>query len=384
MLLLPPVRLVALTFFRKSRNTFVRDAKRIGNNYAVDFYFKVGKEVIMLTIKTAPPAFAWLLEQGCISEKEIYSTGDGFIAVFKSLADILAVKGVVQFPDSEGKMLFCNRFFDDWYLYAVPYENTYVYSLFKLREQEHDAEEGVAADGDTPGVTVSFISFCTELLFRCLEEPFDENRKKLSQEINRVVAYRGQRHHKALKAYFKTPKSEGAYLIAALYIKHVSTFVKDGRLEVPEDYKETVRKSRLNNSSEKLKRLPQFIDSLNSAAGTTVCDHERIYINDPKALSSFECLAILATHTANVSFCSFAAEVEYHARFLLPIARLRIPFIGVSVYESAIRADMTIDDKEIEGPAPFYRDSSKIVRRQQSFHGTNRFVPELFEIGVTQ
>ena len=31
------------------------------------------------------------------------------------------------------------------------------YSLFKMREQEHDAKQGLYADGDTPGVAVPFI-----------------------------------------------------------------------------------------------------------------------------------------------------------------------------------------------------------------------------------
>ena len=79
--------------------------------------------------------------------------------------------------------------------------------------------------------------------------------------------------------------------------------------------------------------------------------------------------AILATHTANTSIYSFAAEVEYHARFLMPILRIRLPFFGKSIYESAIRADMTIDDGEFEGPAPFHRHDSKIVKRQIALHG---------------
>ena len=68
--------------------------------------------------------------------------------------------------------------------------------------QEQDAEDGLPADGDMPGITISFISFDCEILINCLEDPTDENRKKLNAEINRVVAHRGQRHHEALKRYF--------------------------------------------------------------------------------------------------------------------------------------------------------------------------------------
>jgi hypothetical protein len=60
--------------------------------------------------------------------------------------------------------------------------------------------------------------------------------------------------------------------------------------------------------------------------------------------------------------------VEYHARFLTPLAKIKIPFFGRSIYDSAIRADMTVGDTEFEGPAPFYRETSRIVKRQYELH----------------
>ena len=67
-----------------------------------------------------------------------------------------------------------------------------------------------------------------------------ENRTKLNSEINRVVAYRGQRHHIALKRYFKNPHSHGAYLVAERYVKTIASYANKGRLEVPEFYKEII------------------------------------------------------------------------------------------------------------------------------------------------
>ena len=63
-----------------------------------------------------------------------------------------------------------------------------MYGLLKMREQEHDLERGIQADGDTPGVTISFIAFDTGVFISCLENPSAENRKKMGMEINRVVA----------------------------------------------------------------------------------------------------------------------------------------------------------------------------------------------------
>ena len=315
-----------------------------------------------------PDIFKCLLSDMCIDQHDIWGTSDGFYMVYKSIANILASKSIFDFPDSSGEILACSKFFDDWFIYAVPNDNDYTYSLLKLREQEHDAEEGSPADGDTPGVTISFISFNSERLLNCLSDPSDENRKKLNTEINRVVAYRGQRHHKALKKYFKNPKSQGAYLVAERYVKTIASYASQGKLEVPAFYKEIVQQSISYKTSAKLARLPRFIDALNKVAGRDICDNEYIYFEERDKLTEKEALAILATHTGNTSFYSFAAEVEYHARFLTLLAKIKIPFFGRSIYDSAIRADMTVGDTEFEGPAPFYKETSKIVKRQYELH----------------
>jgi hypothetical protein len=205
-------------------------------------------------------------------------------------------------------------------------------------------------------------------LLACIADPSDGNRRRLDGEINRVVSRRGQRHHKALKSYFLDPGSEGAYLVAATYTGHLASFSQNGYLEVPEQYKEIVQQSNSYKNSEKLARLPRFIEELNREAGYTVCDHDRIFIKNREALTEFEAAALLATHSGNTSVYSFAAEVEYHARFLTALARIKIPFFGRSIYDSAIRADMTVGDTEFEGPAPFYRSDSKIVKRQRALH----------------
>ena len=326
-----------------------------------------------MTTANIPDVFQTLLSDMCIGPADIRKTPDGFFLVYKSLSDILAEKGIVDFLDSQEDRLLCRCFFDDWFLYAVGnWEPTY--SLLKLREQEHDTEDGSAADGDAPGVTISFISFDVGVLLGCLSDPTDANRKKLNAEINRVVAYKKQRHHKSLKRYFADPTSEAAYLVADLYARHIAAFAEDGCLAVPEAYKAIVQKSVSYKHSAEFARLPSFIDKLNQKAGYVVCDNEKLYIRDPQKPTEYEAAAILASHTGNTSVYSFAAEVEYHAKFLTPFARIKLPFFGRSVYESAIRADMSVDDPEFAGPAPFYQENSKIVRRQYDLHPGYPFI----------
>ena len=318
--------------------------------------------------KAVPPFFRELMRRGCLDAGEIRAASDGFYAAAKSLADILVGQGITTFLNDRDELRDCDKFFDDWYCYAVPRQGGYVYSLFKLREQELDAKNGLIADGDTPGVTVSFIAFDTDVLAHCLSEPTMANRKRLNQEINRVVAARGQRHDKTLKAYFLSPKAEGPYLIAELYVRHIASFAGDGCIGVPEHYAEIYRKSAAAGFLGWAGRIPLFLEENNKAAGHTVCDHEKIYIKNPDSLSVYEKRAILATHAANVSIHSFAAEVRFHARFLTWYARLPIPFLGKSAYDSAIRADMTIDDTEFDAPAPFYRMNGRWVMAQRKYH----------------
>lgn len=318
--------------------------------------------------RSVPRLFTKLLFKETIKLSDILKSEDGFWLIYKSLSEILSEKGIMDFPDSEGRRLKCDRFYDDWYLYAVSNGEEYTYSLLKLREQEYDAEDSSPADRDNPGVTISFIAFACEKLLECIANPSDENRRRLDEEINRVVAHRGQIHHDDLKRYFLNPRSSGSYLVAKLYAAHIASFAKDGYLNVPENYKKIVKQHYLRRNSKKLARLPEFIEALNREAGYFICDHDRLYIQDPAKLTQYEEAAILATHTGNTSLYSFAAEVEYHARFLTPWVKIKIPFLGRSVYDSAIRADMCIGDAEFQGPTPFYYPDSKIVKRQYELH----------------
>lgn len=311
-----------------------------------------------------PSFFQYLSDTKLIHSDHVLSTKDGFCMISKSISSILISKGVETFPDREGRILECRNYFDDWFLFAVPGKTEYVYGLLKMREQEHDLERGIQADGDTPGVTISFIAFDTGVFKCCLENPSAENRKKMGMEINRVVAYPKQNHHPALKEYFIRPQAEAPYLVAEAYVYHIASFSIAGMLNVPKAYKEIYLK---RTASPKYARIPDFLEQNNKEAKKIVCDHEKIYIQNVKQLSRYEKLAILATHTGNVSFHSFAAEIRYHAMFLRKLMKIRLPMAG-SPYASAVRADMSIGDKEFQGPTPYYDLSAKIVIEQYKHH----------------
>lgn len=311
-----------------------------------------------------PSFFQYLSDKNLIGKDPVLHTNDGFCMIRLPISSILISAGIETFPDREDNILECRNYFDDWFLFAVHGNKEYTYSLLKMREQEHDKENELQADGDTPGVTISFIALNAEILKTCIENPSTENRKKMSIEINRVVAYPKQNHHPDLKRYFIRPQSEAAYLIAETYVDRIASFCTEGSLPVPDSYREICLK---RTASSRYARLPDFLEQNNREAGRVVCDHEKIHIRDGKQLSLYEKLAILATHTANVSVHSFAAEIRYHALFLTKPAKVKIPFIG-SPYASAVRADMSIGDKEFLGPTPYYDLSGRLIYRQRKYH----------------
>ena len=106
-----------------------------------------------------------------ISGDHILCTNDGFCMLSKSVSDILISGGIDTFPDSQGKTMECRYFFDDWFLFAVPDRDSHICGLLKMREQEDDRKRGIDADGDTPGVTISFIAFDADAMKRCLAQP---------------------------------------------------------------------------------------------------------------------------------------------------------------------------------------------------------------------
>lgn len=312
-----------------------------------------------------PELFAWLVERGSFEKSQILATSDGFCLTLTTIADILAQAGISTVPGRQGNTLDCKLFFDDWHIYAISDGTHSTYSLFKMREQEHDAKSGQHTDGDTPGVTISFIAMQTEILQACLQDPTPANRIRLNEEMNRVVAYGGQRHSQRLKEYFIRTEAQGPYQIAALYTEYIASLAKNGCIPVPECYACDCKKQGARG------RVARFLEENNANANAVICDHEHIYIANPLCPTKWERLAILATHTGNTSYYSFAAEVQFHARFLTPWVRLPLPIIGRSFYASAIRADMSIGDTEFAGPTPYYRPNSRIVQQQYLSHKDN-------------
>lgn len=361
------------------------EGNAVGLNNNMVYYLNENSSNTILPPAILPPVFSSLIENGFLSVAHIEYTNDGFYMCKKPLTYLFSGAGIYELIDDKNKPYPCSRMYDDWYLYSIYDGTNDVYSLVKMREQETDGE-----DDDNPGVTVCFVSFNTSILLNCLYNDTYANKIKLSVELDRVIWQNKQTHDAVLQQYFDNPASCASYSIAELYIQHIANMSMSGYVNLPnrylnllpivEDYERVIEQlegrtdsgSQLSISQcrvdlEKYGRIPNFISSLNQSAGYTVCDDEKIMINSPNSLSSFEKYAILATHTGNVSLNSFAAEVKYHAHALETWYGKWNLF---DAYEKALRADMAVGSEHAFKFVDQYYDlDSDIVQEQVYYHG---------------
>lgn len=297
-----------------------------------------------------------------ISLEDWRATRDGFALCPRPLSALLLEKGIRNTGLSSANKADVESYYDDWHLYRVSRERT-VYGLVKLREQEHDYVPGFS-DRDEPSVTVSFIAFPLETLTGLPQgcPPEAPAMGRFMEAFRDVTERFPQRHDPVLQRYFSDPASEGSYLIAESYVRKLLFLFPDGHVPFPDHYFLAS------------KRLLRGFAQLNRAGGHCVIDtqRQRIRIADPTAPTLAEQQALLAFHTGNLSYNSFAAEVKFHADALVQWPA-RIPWAGHNIwYRAAIRADMGFGPENrlyALALCPYYRPGSRLLREQESFHG---------------
>ena len=297
-----------------------------------------------------------------LSTEKWLRTGDGFFLCPEPLSEILLRMGLQDTGISRANPEDVTSYFDDWHLYCITGSET-VYSLLKLREQEHDYVPGFS-DGDVPAVTVSFIPFPPDAL-TALSEGDTADSSSMAHFVHcfrAVTDLPGQHHHPVLQRYFSRPEAQASYLIGDTYVRKLLALSDGGKIPFPD---------RLLSASRRIRR---GLEALNQAAGKPICDWQAGYLTvaDPQAPTQEETLCVLAAHTGNLSLNSFAAEIQFHAKALVQWEN-RIPFVGKSIwYRAAVRADMQVA-REYRLVnllfAPYYRPNSRLMKQQQKIHG---------------
>lgn len=333
-----------------------------------------------------PSFFNEMIDQQCMDYDNLDLTFDGLFISTTPMSEVLSRNGIYSLPeDSNGvKNRYVNNYYDDWYLFAIITSSETKYGLFKMREQETDTY-----DGNDPGVTIPFISFDLGVLNECIKNTSQNNRLKLLNALDKVTGPGVFSHDKTITAYFANTYSNGPYLIAEKYVAFIAKQAKQGVINAPDNLNEIydqidfineqlsyiwldneTRLALLRRRSELL-RVPNALDKININAGWTIYNKETHNINIKNAnnLSLPEKQAILACFTADVTFNSFAAEVEFHADALNDW-KTNIPWIGNKWYEAALRADMAIGEEYESGFYDDYYDlSGPKVKAQAKAHG---------------
>ena len=329
-----------------------------------------------------PSLFSSLINSNVISTDKVDLTDDGLFLTTTPMSTLLGSNGISYIPINSdySKEWYVYDYFDDWYLFAVNDGTSVSYGLYKMREQETDSD-----DGNDPGVTISFIGLDSTKITNCFNSASDANKYALYQALTKVTGPGSYETDDVLTGYFANTASDGAYLIAEKSVSFFANRTSSNVIAAPDNFvaifdeiaeiDELLDNIHLDNDTRlilmqnkaDLQRIPNALEAINTAAGTTIFDFDNytITVQNKNNLTLYEKQAILACFTADVTFNSFAAEVEFHAEAVDDWKSVFDRW-----YDAAIRADMSIGEEYESGFYDEYYDlNSDIVKGQANAHG---------------
>lgn len=145
--------------------------------------------------------------------------------------------------------------------------------------------------------------------------------------------------------YFSDANSKAPYLLAETYINFIiKKCYTNGYINTPDEYV-NVQNDRLINA------INANNDKSIVAIGYKVYRDNKIYISNPNSLNMYEKYAILITHCSNVTFNSFAAEVQVHADMIREFGNtteaIKGIMVGINVQWSQIWVSEKIKKAEL-------------------------------------
>lgn len=231
------------------------------------------------------------------------------------------------------------------------------------------------------GITGNVIS-----LINCTVSTNETTQRAAEYEIEACTnVNKNRKHDPVLKTYFSNPASDGSYLISEYYVRFLAKLHSEtGYIPATNAYNaiiheiEQIREAlttivdsdieiELNNRLNQLERIPNALAEINARAGYNIFQNNRIYFSDCNNLTYDEQCAILAMHSANVNYYSFAAEVLAHAAVLSTA-------LPDSTYKCALIANMGLGEETDSGvlDQAYYNLNSPLVKDQVKYH-ENRY-----------
>jgi hypothetical protein len=386
-----------LTFSVTNTDGSSTDKATINSSTGVVQALRPGQIRVRATYAGAPWIWYWtvtikecfvqdLVDEGLVTPNDISYTDDGFYLLTVPLSQILYdanIYAIYTNPESQEDLYQVLFYYDDWYIYAIEDSSGYVYSLLKMREDEEELV--VPDDEDYTGVTVPFVELDYNQLLSLIDYNTFANNYRTYLNLLDVTGPGVATRNVALQNYFSSVYSKAPYLIVEEFIKVIiRESCVNGKISAPKLYVEIRNnideinaalagplddesRAILLNLKGQYLRITNAIQANNVEAGYSVFNTSTntINISNPNNLTMYEKYAILISHTSNVTYNSFAAEVQRHA-----IVLSWLEFEEPLVYERALRADMAIGEEAQSGISDDYYDlNSNIVRSQASVHG---------------
>jgi hypothetical protein len=296
--------------------------------------------------------FDRFLSQNLLQQEEIL-TAEGnnreFFALTASVGDILTRAGYTHLIS---EVLPPNN--PDWYLFAVGE----TYGLYSMR-----------TSGSVIGADVSFVALDPEPLLALVQGETDRAADLTYALATVTKSSGGGKHSTVLSGYFADPASSGAYVIAEAYVKVLIAHAQEGTVSAPAHY------ATCPADDQELIRVIdalRYLDTLHE--GLILWDGDRpagVRIGDTESPTAYEKQAVLALHTMNVTFCSFAAEIAAHAagcdnvliNLFYGYDRCKISDMAVQKYSSTAGTVARWDND-----FGFYNLNSTGVKKQEKAH----------------
>ncbi len=349
---------------------------------------KVTGKTAAFTVTSIPWFYGKLLKTNDITPSDLQHTNDGFWMCTKSIADIMYRHGMRNTFIYNDNINGIQRYFDDWYVYSISQDGSISYGLFKMREDESSTLDNPTEDAAhaRPEAAISFINYNALSLINCTVSTNETTQRAAEYEIEACTnVNKNRKHDPVLKTYFSNPASDGSYLISEYYVRFLAKLHSEtGYIPATNAYNaiiheiEQIREAlttivdsdieiELNNRLNQLERIPNALAEINARAGYNIFRNNRIYFSDCNNLTYDEQCAILAMHSANVNYYSFAAEVLAHAAVLSTA-------LPDSTYKCALIANMGLGEETDSGvlDQAYYNLNSPLVKDQVKYH-ENRY-----------
>lgn len=290
------------------------------------------KDIQPLIYNNYPDLFVKYINHSMVEMDMVRQDENNFTIMLEPLSKVCEYYGIdyLEAFETDGVYDDLTVIFNDWYIYAIPNEDEWTYSIIKIRTSH--SESGV-------GVSIPFRGLDTSLFSNA-------DRSRLSTELDEIIYMHDYvDYDESIRGFWANANNTTNYYLADLYIA----------LIIQNDCINNTINIQTYRADQKefLEQHPTIYDEIN------LC----LYINDVSNLSLEERQCILVSHSGNPSYNSFAAEVVAHA-WACGLGKI------YGLYEHVNKADMGVgEEKDDITDDTYINYNGHFVKEQRNLFG---------------